>query len=157
MTELTEAGAIEYIKNLALLEQEPDHQKAVIHLGPWSAFILVGALQLATRHPEMSPGQRELIGQIIDQLRPLFAGTSGEQLLRLGDDPAKDIDRGCQHPFGPHSPECPPGGHAGFTRGEEGDGGLPSFTCPDCRTVSYLRDDIANSYCGRCHDFKPRT
>ena len=49
MAELTELEAIEYIKSLALLEQEPDHQKAVIHLGPWSAFVLVGALQLATR------------------------------------------------------------------------------------------------------------
>jgi hypothetical protein len=116
---LTEREAIEYIKSLALLEQEPDHRKAVIRLGPWTAFVLVGALQLATRHPEMSLGHRELIGQVIGQLRPVFTGTPAEQLLQLGDDPAKDIYRDCQYPFGPHSPKCPPGGHAGFTA--EGD------------------------------------
>lgn len=114
MTELTELEAIEYLKKLHDIEQAPGHAKAILHLGPWSAFVLIGALQLATRHPEMSPSQRDLIGQIIDQLRPLFTGTPGEQLLQLGNDPANDIERECKHPFGPHSPKCPPGGHTGF-------------------------------------------
>ena len=29
----------------------------------------------------------------------------------------------------------------------------PSFTCPRCGAVSYNLNDIANSYCGRCHAF----
>lgn len=28
-----------------------------------------------------------------------------------------------------------------------------SFTCPRCGRVSYNRDDIANGYCGACHDW----
>jgi len=31
---------------------------------------------------------------------------------------------------------------------------LSSFTCPDCKAVSYNSHDIANSYCGNCHEFK---
>ncbi len=29
-----------------------------------------------------------------------------------------------------------------------------SFVCPDCGAVSYHPQDIENSYCGRCHEFK---
>lgn len=103
--------AVEYLKSLYEIEQDPSHEQAVIYLGPWSGFVMIGALQLATRHPDMSGTQRELITSIIDQLRPMFDGTPGEQLLRLGDDPAADIDRACKHPFGPHAPSCPPGDH----------------------------------------------
>ena len=30
---------------------------------------------------------------------------------------------------------------------------LPSFTCPCCGIVSYNRNDIAQRFCGRCHDW----
>lgn len=30
---------------------------------------------------------------------------------------------------------------------------LPSFTCPRCGAVSFNPNDMANRYCGRCHDF----
>lgn len=33
----------------------------------------------------------------------------------------------------------------------------PSFTCPDCQSVSHNPEDARNSYCGRCHAFKPET
>jgi hypothetical protein len=122
MGEVTEAEAVEYIAKLARLEREPGSDRAYIRLGPFTAFTLIGALQLATRHPEMSQSQRDLIGAVIDQLRPLFAGTPGEALLELGDNPAFDIERECQHPFGPHSPKCPPGGHPGFAAEENADG-----------------------------------
>jgi hypothetical protein len=29
----------------------------------------------------------------------------------------------------------------------------PSFTCPVCGATSYHPDDIAQGYCGRCHDY----
>jgi hypothetical protein len=108
---ISDLEAVEYIKSLYDLEQDPACLKAAVNLGPWSAFVMIGALQLATRHPEMSETQRELIQSIIDQLRPLFTGTDGEQLLQLGNDPAYDIDRACRHPFGPHAASCPPGEH----------------------------------------------
>jgi hypothetical protein len=114
MSGITEAEAVEYITKLARLEREPGCDRAYIRLGPFTAFTLIGALQLATRHPEMSQSQRDLIGAVIDQLRPLFAGTPGEALLELGDHPEFDVERDCQYPSGPHSPKCPPGGHPGF-------------------------------------------
>lgn len=111
---VSEAEAVEYIKRLFELENDPDSQKAVITMGPFTAFSLIGGLQLAMRHPDFSPVQADLMNRLIDQFRPLFRGTPGEQLLELGDDPAYDIERDCQHPFGPHSPKCPPEGHHGF-------------------------------------------
>lgn len=113
---MSEAEAIKYVTLLAQTEQDPRHERATIKIGPFTAFTLIGALQLATRHPEFSPDQARLIGQVIDQLRPLFAGTPGEVLLGLGDEPAFDIPRGCRYPSGPHAPECGPGAgdHAGF-------------------------------------------
>jgi hypothetical protein len=117
MAEISEADALAYLMRLADLEEQQPDERATITVGPFTAFTLIGALQLAMRHPGFSPVQTDLVGQVIDQLRPLFAGTPGEQLLRLGDDPAFDIPRDCTHPLGPHSPACPPGGHTGFAGG----------------------------------------
>jgi len=122
MPEISEAEAIKYIKTLAELEREPGSERAMLAIGPFAAFTLVGALQLAMRHPEMSPRQRWLLSNIIDQLRPLFAGTPGQVLLELGDDQTCDIDRACKYPIGPHAPGCPPGGHPGFAAEESADG-----------------------------------
>lgn len=129
MTEITEAEAVEYIKRLMELEHEPGSEKALISIGPFSAFVLIGALQLALRHPEFSPSQASMVNAVIDQMRPLFTGTPGEQLLRLGDEPAYDIERDCKHPFGPHSPKCPPGGHPGFAAEPDS-----NARCLDCGT-----------------------
>jgi len=109
---VTDQEAIDYIKQLAEIEQDPDCQRATITMGPFSAFIAIGTWQLAMRHPEFSLSQAGLVRQLIDQLRPLFEGTPGAELLALGDDPARDVPRSCRHPFGPHAPECPPGDHA---------------------------------------------
>lgn len=109
---MTDQEAIEYIASLAALEQDPGHQRAVVTMGPFSAFVAIGTWQLAMRHPEFSPWQADLVHQLIDQLKPLFAGTPGAELIDLGNDPARDVVRTCQHPFGPHSPECPPGEHS---------------------------------------------
>ena len=89
---MTEADAVAYVRQLAELEQEG--ARSELSLGPFTAFTLVGALQLATRHPEMSDTQRQLIGNIIDGMRPWFDGTPGEELLRAGDDPARDVPEG---------------------------------------------------------------
>ena len=112
---LTEAQAAAYIRSLYQLEQEPDGARAIISLGPFTTFVLIGALQLAMRHPEFSPSQSDLLAQVIDQIKPLFAGTLAEKLLELGDHPEFDIPRKCRYPFGSHAPECPPGDHAGFS------------------------------------------
>ena len=113
---LSETEALAYVEELARIEQDPDHQKATIVMGPFTAFTLIGTLQLAMRHPDFSAAQAGLIRDVIGQLRPLFAGTPGEVLLRMGDEPAFDVPRGCRYPGGPHAPECGPGAgdHAAF-------------------------------------------
>jgi hypothetical protein len=111
---MSEAEAFEYVKQLAILEQDPGHEKATIRMGPFTAFTVIGALQLATRHPEFSPAQAKLIGEVIGQFGPLFKGTPGEMLLGLGGEPAFDVPRGCRYPLGPHAPECGPGDHPAF-------------------------------------------
>ena len=88
-----EAAAVAYLADLYEIERDADYVPAVLCLGPYSAFLIVSGLQLATRHPGMSPAQRRFITDIIDQLRPLFAGTPGEALIRLGDDPEFDVAR----------------------------------------------------------------
>jgi hypothetical protein len=112
---LTEVQAAVYIRSLYLLEREPDYQRAIIHLGPFTAFVLISALNLAMRHPDFSETQADLLRQVIDQLKPLFAGTLAEKILELGEHPEFDIPVKCQYPSGPHAPECPPGDHAGVS------------------------------------------
>jgi len=87
---MPDPAAIEYLARLYEIERDPDHERAVLFIGPYSAFVMIGTLQLATRHPGLSPTHLELLAEIIDQLRPLFTGTPGEALIRLGDDPAND-------------------------------------------------------------------
>jgi hypothetical protein len=111
---LNEAEAIAYVARLAVIERTPGHDKATIMVGPFTAFTLIGALQLATRHPDFSAVQADLVGSVIDQLKPLFAGTPGEMLLGLGDEPAFDVPSGCRYPDGPHDSRCGPGDHPAF-------------------------------------------
>lgn len=117
---ISEVEALDYIKTLFMEEEAPGCEKALVSMGPATSFVLIGALQLATRHPEFSPGHCRMVGSVIDQLRKMFAGTPGEELLLLGDHPEFDIPRSCRYPLGAHAPGCPPGDHAGFAPGSHG-------------------------------------
>lgn len=86
-----EAAAVAYLAELYEIERAAGYIPAVLCVGPYSAFLIISGLQLATRHPGMSPSQRAFLADIIDQLRPMFAGTPGEALIRLGDDAANDV------------------------------------------------------------------
>jgi hypothetical protein len=123
---MTEHEAVEYVASLYRLEREPGHDRATLLIGPASAFVLIGALQLAMRHPDMADRTRAMLAAVIDQMRPLFAGTPGAALLELGDRPELDIPAACEYPFGHHAPECPPGDHRGFAPTS----GLEGCTCP---------------------------
>lgn len=114
---MLEINAVKYIAGLFQAEKDPDTPRVTVKMGPASAFVAIGAWQLAKRHPDFTASQAELINQLISQLRPIFDGTIGEELLRLGDRPEFDVPRGCKHPLGAHAPECPPGDHHGFTNG----------------------------------------
>lgn len=84
----TEAEMVAYMRTLHALEQTGE--RAPIAVGPFSAIVMIGALQLATRHPTMPDNHREMIGQVIEQFRPWFAGTIGEQIIDMGNDPEQD-------------------------------------------------------------------
>jgi hypothetical protein len=111
---ISEREGIAYIAELYRIEADPDHERAVVFMGPASAFVAIGAWQLAMRHPDFSDAHRQLVGALIDQLRVIFRGTPGEVLLGLGDQPEADVPNDCRWPNGEHSPRCRPGGHLGF-------------------------------------------
>lgn len=75
----------------SLIELEKSGERTTITLGPFSAFTLIGLLQLATRHPEMSPSIRKTAQDIYRQLYPLFKGTRGEEVLYKGEHPEWDV------------------------------------------------------------------
>lgn len=130
---MTEAEAVAYVRELYRLEGEPDTVKAVVAFGPATAFVTISALQLATRHPDMSPAMRNTLGHVIDQLARLFADTPGAALLGLGNHASLDVPKTCRYPFGSHAAECPPGDHAGF---------VPEPTCAACGRGFGDEDDI---------------
>jgi len=75
---------------LRLAEMEKTGEKTSIRLVPMSAYMLIGWIQLACRHPSMGDNLRRLGHQVVDQLAPLFAGTPGEDTIRKGWDPKHD-------------------------------------------------------------------
>lgn len=89
MAALPDADAIEYLKQLYDLERGGERTTLVI--GPWTAFVMIGGLQLATRHPDMSPTQKATLDGFIAQAMTWFAGTPGEAILRAGNDPGQDV------------------------------------------------------------------
>ena len=80
-----EAEMLAYMLDL----KETDEPLAVL-LSPYTALVLVGGLQTATRHPAMPASLRaEQLG-VIGQFRALFAGTTGEHIIDRGNDPKFD-------------------------------------------------------------------
>ena len=85
--------AVAYLVEMGTAEREGRARMMMLEIGPYTAFVLIGALQLATRHPAMKDDQRGQIQAIIDQLKIPFQGTPAMTILNLGDDPANDIPR----------------------------------------------------------------
>lgn len=90
MAAITESDFIERIGRLILLEQSGEGGKVTIHLGPYSAFVLVGALQLAWRHPQHSPKMKQVIEDIARQVQAGFA-PEYQELLDAGWDTSRDV------------------------------------------------------------------
>ena len=51
---------------------------------------LIGALQMVTRHPGIEPPMRKIMRELVNQFRPMFAGTPGEEIINRGDHPEFD-------------------------------------------------------------------
>lgn len=85
-----EAEMLAYM--LDLKEVDDAGERLSLLVGPYTALVLVGGLQLATRHPAIPDAVRAQLLAMIGQFRALFAGTPGEHIIDRGNDP--QFDRG---------------------------------------------------------------
>lgn len=78
-----------------LADMEADQSAGVLYLdlGPYSAFILVAALQLAWRHPDHEPRLRDMIERIARRIQDSFAPRYAE-LIEAGWDTSRDVPAG---------------------------------------------------------------
>lgn len=74
-----------------LYELERAGERTTLAIGPATAMVLIGVVQWATRNPSMPGTQRQILRGIVNQLRPLFVGTPGEELVNRGDHPEWDM------------------------------------------------------------------
>jgi len=122
------------IAELVRLEQRGE--RAQVAIGPWSAYTLIGALQLSLRHPYVNGQLRDTLAQIAHLLADAWF-RDGDPLiydqLQRGFDPTHDIH--CDQTGWPDA--CP----------------APGFRCPRCAMVSHNPHDEINGYCGACRDF----
>lgn len=86
--DIAKPAMVEYMARL--IELEKAGERTQINIGPLTAIIMIGAFQLATRHPDMPPDHRKKLRHIIDQLKPLFTGTLGEEIIKRGEHPEFD-------------------------------------------------------------------
>lgn len=79
------------IAYMALLrELEIDGERVDVAIGPYTAMLVIGALQLATRHPEMGSFARGELDNLARSFLPWFEGTIGAEIILAGFDPAQD-------------------------------------------------------------------
>ncbi len=91
MTAIDETRILEELQVLAELEQSGQAEQATIRLGPFSAYTLIGLLQLCARHPDIAAdlSHMALLHRIVDPLTGLFRGVLAESIA-LGWDPEQD-------------------------------------------------------------------
>lgn len=83
-----EEAQVAYMRRL--IELETSGERTTFTLGPFGAITLIGLLQMATRHPDLSWRIKDVARDIITQLQPIFAGTPGEEIIRRGNHPEFD-------------------------------------------------------------------
>jgi len=86
---MSDTDAAAYLRRLAALEA--GGERTTLAVGPYTAFIMTSALQLASRHPGMTRQMRATLAGFTGQLRTWFDGTPGQELLARGEDPAQDV------------------------------------------------------------------
>jgi hypothetical protein len=102
-----------------------------VHLDLHSLMCLVGALQLALRHPANTGPSSKVVRELIDAIIARV-GNEGcvatAEMLRLGDHPEYDEK---------------------YELLDEG----RAIKCLACGMVSHNLNDVAQLYCGNCHRF----
>lgn len=87
----TEQQFLDLVTDLARFEQDGRFTPIQLDLGPYSAFVLVGALQLAWRHPAQAGRMREIIEYIARRVQDGFPPEYAE-LLEAGWDTSRDVE-----------------------------------------------------------------
>lgn len=64
--------AAEIIAELAAIELNPRTTRMNMSMGPYTAFLIISALQTAMAQPDMGPGQRESLRTMIEGIREGF-------------------------------------------------------------------------------------
>jgi hypothetical protein len=80
---------VAYIRSL--LDLERGGARTTLVIGPYTGFIMIASLQLASRHPSMAGTRKATLDSFIAQAMTMFAGTPGEALLARGNDPSQDV------------------------------------------------------------------
>jgi hypothetical protein len=75
-----EKTIVDALVELARLEQSGDYEPAPVLLGPYSAYILISALQLAWRHPDLLASHKRLIENVARPLQELFGPPLAESI-----------------------------------------------------------------------------
>ena len=87
----TSAEEMEFIVYMRTLRKlEADGERTTITIGPYGAMMIIGLVQLSTRHPDVDKELRQIARDFVHQLEPLFAGTIGEEIIKRGNHPEFD-------------------------------------------------------------------
>lgn len=80
----------EALLEFARAEQAGQAEELTVTMGPYTAFTLIGLLQLVWRHPDLSPQMRQVIEKIARLLQGRF-GTDIQAEIELGWNTACDV------------------------------------------------------------------
>jgi hypothetical protein len=70
---------------------EQEGERATFQVGPFTLIVLIGGLQLATRHPHVVGENRKIMLGLVRDLGVFFKGTVGEEIVNRGSHPEWDI------------------------------------------------------------------
>lgn len=90
-----------YLKGIAEGERDNTIAKATMTVGPYTAFCMISALQVAKRHPGMTGGMKTQLNMITNRMKIWFKNTPVEELLNRGDHPEWDL------PLDEETPDAP--------------------------------------------------
>lgn len=90
---ISEAEAVAQLGKLAVGERDGTMDKAVISIGPFSAYVLISAIQMVMRHGGMEGGPTVgVLASLRDQFLVLFPeGGPIREILAMGMDPERDV------------------------------------------------------------------
>jgi hypothetical protein len=84
-------SVVEALYKLAIAEQDGLVRAAPMTIGPYSSFTLIGAIQLAWRHPSMNATQKRILENIARPMQAWFSGVLADA-LEAGWDTSQDRD-----------------------------------------------------------------